>query len=174
MHSLLSWACWPWAGYWWFTGINHRVTERTENERTETTITQKQICIMRTFFSILDSFASLSFIQGSADDILRIHAIIVSSTWPAASGLARSFPARKALIISSIFFETSGEIYASSQRSHIHAGTLVITIISFSISTICFVSPLRNLPLPQSHVSGINSISSFGHLSIHLHQANKL
>jgi hypothetical protein len=23
------------AEYWWFTGINHRVTERTEDERTE-------------------------------------------------------------------------------------------------------------------------------------------
>jgi len=22
-------------GYWWFTGINHRVAERTEDERTE-------------------------------------------------------------------------------------------------------------------------------------------
>ena len=26
------------AEYWWFTGINHRVTERTEDELTETTI----------------------------------------------------------------------------------------------------------------------------------------
>ena len=32
---MLGWAYWPWAGYWWFTEYNHRVTERTEDERTE-------------------------------------------------------------------------------------------------------------------------------------------
>ena len=34
------------AEYWWFTGINHRVTERTEDERTETTICRDTVCYL--------------------------------------------------------------------------------------------------------------------------------
>ena len=68
------------------------------------------------------------------------------STSPAAMGLARSLPSRKSLTILSISREASGMRYDSPHRSHIKAGTFLITNTLSSTLVTYSVIPGSNLP----------------------------